>query len=685
MPKKMKIFKGLLILIAICLFLGSELGSITAQAEAPYKTYTIDGYGFVTETQTAYMPYTTISKIGDLALKSPKDMCITSDGTLYVADTGNKRIIVSDLKGNLIRVVENDVLKSPNGIYVTDEHMLYVADNKAEKVFVFDETGALVNEYGKPDHPLYGADMDFKPMKIVVNKSGNMYIICEGNMNGIVQISPTEGGTFLGYFGTNYVDVNLTQIIQRLIFTDAQRAKLISIIPSTPQNLSIDEKGLIYTVTQGDGLDTLKCLNIAGVNQLEPDAYDDIPAAVTTGNYENIYMASSQGYIYEYNNEGELLFVFGGADDGRQRIGLSKKVEAISVDSENRIYLLDSDLAQIQIYEPTEFTNLLHNALYLYSKGKYTESKEPLTKVLEMNSLFDYANKAMGRAYLQEENYEKAMEYSKLAKDWDGYSDAFWEVRNIWLQKNLVAAAGVIIAFAVLLKVLGYLQRKKGIFNGAKRKFKTVSDKTLYQQLKYAGYFMKHPIDGCYGVKREGKDSYLAANLILSAYIVVSIINKYFCGFLFKNVREGRYDLLSDIGSVFIVFVLLISCNYLICTINDGEGKIRHIYCSMAYSLTPYLIFQPVLFVVTHLVTYNEAFLVQFGSMFMNVWIVILVLIAVREINNYSIRETAKVIALTFFAVLIAVLLVFILYVLWSQVFDFIVAIGGEVVYRLGF
>ena len=26
-------------------------------------------------------------------------------------------------------------------------------------------------------------------------------------------------------------------------------------------------------------------------------------------------MASTQGYIYEFNNEGDLLFVFGGGDD----------------------------------------------------------------------------------------------------------------------------------------------------------------------------------------------------------------------------------------------------------------------------------------------------------------------------------------------------------------------------------
>jgi len=42
------------------------------------------------------------------------------------------------------------------------------------------------------------------------------------------------------------------------------------------------------------------------------------------------------------------------------------------------------------------------------------------------------------------------------------------------------------------------------------------------------------------------------------------------------------------------------------------------------------------------------------------------------------------VLALTVFTILILALLIFIIYVLWAQVVEFIIAIGGEVVYRIG-
>lgn len=675
--------KSLLVLGMVSALVGTCFSPATASADAPYKTYTMDGYGSINETQTAYMPYSSITKVGEEALNAPTDMMIKDD-LLYIADTGNRRIIVSTLDGDYVREFGSDVLVYPSGVFVMDDGRVYVADRDAKSVFVFDSEGNVVNTYGKPDSIMYGDDMEFKPQKITVNSAGTMYIICEGNTNGIVEISPADGGTFLGYFGTNETHVTVTQVIQRMVFSAEMRAKMVSNRPATPGNLAIDEKGLIYTVTQGEKLGTLKRLNIAGTNMIDPEAYDENPVAVVAGNYDNVYVASSRGYIYEFNNEGDMLFVFGGADDGRSRIGLSTNVQAIDVDSNDRVYTLDSEKAQVQIFEPTEFTNLLHEALYLYSKGRYTESKEPLTQVLTMNSLFDYANKAMGRALQQEENYEEAIKYAKIAKDYDGYSDAFWEIRNVWLNKNLVPAIVIIVLLVVIWKLIAYFDKKKGILAPVHNFNKKIKEKKLMQQLTYGMYFMKHPIDGCYGVRREKKASYLAANILIFIFILYNIISKYFCGFLMKTVREGRYEIVTDVGVVVVVFAFAVICNYLVCTINDGEGTVKQIYCSFVYCLTPYFFLQPIVFVLSHVLTYNEYFLIQFVNILMYVWIVILIVLAIKEINNYTMKETAKVIFLTFFTALIGALLIFIIYVLWMQVFDFISAICGEAVYRFG-
>lgn len=673
MKKLRRIFAMLLCLVM--------MAGMTASAETPYKTYTVDGYGYVLETQSAYNPLAAITKVGEIAFVSPMDMAIGKDGNLYIADAGAHVILICSRDGEQVGSIGEGILQTPTGVYVTEDGTVYVADKDAKKVFVFDAQGNVTAEYGKPDSPIYGNSMDFKPTKVVANKTGTMYIICEGNMNGIVQLSPVEGGSFLGYFGTNYTSLSPFQMIQRVILTDAQRAQMLSNIPSTPTNLHIDDTGLIYTVTQGDKETSLKKLNIAGKNLLDSDPYyADLPAAVTTGNYNNIMVADSDGYIYEYNEDGELLFMFGGRDDGRQRVGLCNKVEAIAVDEDDRIYLLDSDKKQIHIFEPTEFTNLLHESLYLFSKGQYTQSKEPLSKVLQMNSMFDYANQAMGHAYLQEENYEQALKYFRLAKSFEGYSDAFWEVRNIWIRNYLVAAVLAIAAVIVLIRGGKSLYRKKY----ANRPTTQTGEHILLGQLRYSLYFMRHPMDGCYGVKKEGKNSWWCANILLGTFILISILEKYCSGFLVKTVREGRYDLITDIGKVLVIFIGLTACNYLVVTIHEGEGFFKDLYCAYAYCLTPYIVIKPFVILLSNVLTYNEVFLISFANIIVWTWVVILILLTLKEINNFTVGETAKALAITAFTVLILTLLVCIIYVLFSQVIDFVIIVVREVVYRIG-
>lgn len=684
----MKISKKFLRLMTMFLavvFLASGIAAVPASAETPYRTYTMDGYGRVMETQTAYLAQETIIKFGEEFLSAPSDLFITDEGEVYVADTGNSRIIVGNESGELTRIIGEGILNTPKGVFVTENKHVYVADSEAMAVFEFDEKGNKINEYGKPDSPLYGDKIEYKPSKLVVNDAGIMYIVCDANTNGIVEISPEEGGTFLGYFGANAASADPMLVLRRAIATDAQRAKMVSNIPSTPDNLAIDEKGLIYTVTRGEEYQSLRRLNIAGKNLItDCDAYDESPGAVAVGNHDNVYVASTKGYIYEYNKQGELLFVFGAKDDGSQRVGLSTQVTSIKIDKHDNIYLLDSEKNQIQVYKPSEFTSLLHNALFLYSKGRYTESKEPLEQVLKMNSMFDYANKAMGRALFQEENYDMATDYAKLAKDYSGYSDAFWEIRNNWLKRNIVTLIVLIIVLYILIKVLKHFDKKNGIFNRPREIWKGFYNNKLFSNTMYAKYFMRHPSDGSYGIAREGRASFAAPSIILVVFIAEYVINKYLCGFLQKTIREGRYELVSDIGTIIIVIVGVTLCNYLVCTINEGEGTVKKIYTYFCYSLMPYIMLTPVSFILSHIVTNNEAFLITLVQVVMYGWVIVLMILAIKEVNNYTAQETFKIICLTIFTILIVALLIFIIYVLWAQVFEFISAIIGEVVYRLG-
>ena len=84
------------------------------------------------------------------------------------------------------------------------------------------------------------------------------------------------------------------------------------------------------------------------------------------------------------------------------------------------------------------------------------------------------------------------------------------------------------------------------------------------------------------------------------------------------------------------------------------------------------------------MVTINEEFFVNFGNLAMLVWVGVLIFLSIKEINNYSVKETIVIIGLTIFTILIVCLLAFIIYVLSSQVIDFVESIFREVVYKIG-
>ena len=290
----------------------------------------------------------------------------------------------------------------------------------------------------------------------------------------------------------------------------------------------------------------------------------------------------------------------------------------------------------------------------------------------------------MGRAYFQEEDYETALQYARMAKDTDGYSDAYWEIRNQWLKKYvtwlIVGAAGLF----VLWRGIRWLDRKKHLFDGIRKALKPKKERGLRSNLRYSLFYMRHPIDGSYGISREGRAGWLAPGVLLFLFIVEFLVNKYLCGFLFKTVQDGRYEIFQDVAIILAGMFSLSLCNYLVCTINDGEGKPKQIFTYFCYSLTPYLILTPVCFLLSHVLTNNERFLVTMLQLLTYGWMAVLLVLGIREVNNYTAKETVKVILLTLFTVVILALIVFIIYVLWAQVFEFGSALFGEAVYRIG-
>lgn len=654
-----------------------------ALAGMPYKTFTLGVNKELVETQTAYEPVRSMIRFGEETLKNPQDLRMGPDGNLYIADTGNKRILVVSPQGELIREIKDKKnFKTPSGVNVDASGNIYVADESARAVLVYSPDGTLIRSWEKPIHPLFGDTAPYKPRKVVIDKRGNLYICSKGNTNGIVQISPAGEGEFLGYYGANQSSVTLLTALKKAVFTDEQLSSMAGIVPISVENLCIDEKGMVYAVSQTNDERSLRRLNVAGRNTLTPDYWTELTTAVAVTEQGSVFTANANGRIVEYTAEGDMLFVFGTFDSGDQRIGTFKSISGMVVDSEYRLYLLDSVLGSIQVLEPTEFTTLVHQAFTLFQDGRYAESKVPWTEVQRMNSLFTYANTGMGEALYREGEYAEALQNFRNSGNRTGYSDAYWELRSNWLHTNVGPILIVLVAAVVVVQILKAVNRKTNFLQPAGRLKTRVLSTRAVSQPGWAFHMLKNPYDCCYGVKHEGRASWWSAAVILLVYFLLTIISKYFSGFLFKNVQEGQFEVLNDFITFISAWLLLVICCYLVCTIKDGEASFRDLFIGGAYILAPMLLFLPIRIVLTNVLTYNESFFITLIDVISYGWTGMLILLMLMYMNDYSFKRTLSIVILTLFTVLIAVALLFVVYVLIVQLVSFLSGIYGEVVYR---
>jgi DNA-binding beta-propeller fold protein YncE len=672
--KKIVMFAILLMLFSISIQFNT-IASSQATYGVPYQTYTLNAEGRYVPTQSAYIP---VGHFGSsLGLKNPEDLFVLDD-IFYIADTGNKRIVMSSLEGLLLDSVISPEFQQPTGVFVK-EGFIYVADKAAKKVFKIDlADDSIVQTIEKPTSPIFGQKNDFVPTKVVVDSSDSIYIVGEGSTSGIIQVN--YAGEFVGYLGINTVSLTLRRILYNLFVRDSE---LASSLPASPTNVALGLKGSILT-TNVNVRETFKRLNISGINTLSQNtSYPTSQLSDIWMNHENyIYLVSENGDVFEYDENGNLLFFFNTKDTSQTKsLGLSNTPKGIATDELGNLYILDRGYNAIHVYQRTVFVDLVHQAVTLYNDGRYMESKPLWEEIIRQNSSFALAHSALGSALLKQGDFEAALSEFFDAKDYQGYSDAFWEIRNVQLQQNLSTWMIVLIVLWVVY-VLGkkvfiqsslhasYVAWRQGILN-----------KKLIKEVTLSLHAIKQPFDMFFDIKRYNRASVKSGFIVFGLFVLVYLINTYATGFLFRNPNPN--NLLIELVIVIAGFFLYVLVNYLVSTLNDGEGRLKDVFIATSYVLIPFIIFTLPMTFLSHFLTYNEAFIFDFYHQIIFGWTLLLIVLSIKGIHNYTLLETVKNIIIIIFGMFILVLIGLLIYSFMGQLIEFVLSVIKEVIYRV--
>lgn len=654
---------------------------VLSAADGTTYTYTISVDGNWIRTQDAYLPGQVY--LQGAGLKKPADLFVKGN-QIYIADSDNGRIVIFEPENETLQSFGEGILKTPKGIFVSDD-TIYVADYGAECVFIFNSSLELVQKIERPDSYLFSELSRYKPLNVVVSSGGTIYVVGEGSYEGIMQFNPR--GEFQGYFAANTASMSLLEKVQELIFTEEQKNRLFTRTPRAIQNIDIDERDLLLSVTQDAGVsyswraakrsedNNVKLHNFSGNDILDKSKtmvqewnFIDIAA----GNHENCYALTYTGIINEYDSEGNLVFSFGGRAVSGEKNGLFTYAAAIDVDEQGFLYILDSEKGIIQTYYPTEFAVTTHKAIDQLSKGNYVESEETFAGLLKLNGVSRIAHNGYGKALFYQQRFDEALDHFYIANNKAFYSESFWEIRDAWLNRNMgFIIAGFFIAF-ILLKA-GKKLKQKYIPK------KSLNKDSIFYQLKT---MLRHPIDSFYYIKRGERGSILSATIFYVIAFLIFLWDRLFTGFIFNNGNARESSVFFIAAMFYIPCALWVIGNYLVSSINEGEGKLRSVYIGTAYAMAPYILIMPFVLLSTYILTLNEAFIIDFSWIFCIAWSGIILFTGVMEIHNYPVKEAIKNVLITLFFMIMAVIVAAILYLVWDQVIAFAKNVGGEVMYR---
>ena len=460
--------------------------SFPVQAGAvPYDSYNYDYWENVVRTPAPYVPGSVISGISlDIgSFSKPQDICVAPDGNLYIADTGNNRIIVVEEKTRtVVSVIDSfdnagvaDTFNAPTGVCVSENKQLYIADRENKRIVVLEPDGTLVKIVENPQSDVLGDNFVFKPLKVSVDYADRIYCIAQNMFQGIM-VFETEG-QFSGFFGTINVNLSLWEKFWKKVATKEERENQTLYIATEFTGMDIDEDGFVYATNIDEtGEQGVRRLNPRGEDVIKKGRNEHVggdlwsggtgayagPSQITDVVYRGhgIYslLDRKRGRVFTYDHEGNLLYIFGGLGTQSGTFSTPTAIEQWN----DQLLVLDATRNEIYCFAPTEYGSLINEAVALRHDGDEAQAVALWQRVLELDENNELANTGIGKAYLSAGDNRMAMKYLKLGMNRDYYSVAFKRYRSEILRRYLgQVLTGAVVITAGIWIFLKLRERKE--------------------------------------------------------------------------------------------------------------------------------------------------------------------------------------------------------------------------------
>ena len=677
---------------------------IPVSAATADDAYTYDSWGNAIDVPSGYEISDTVGKGLEKEMRSPTDMYYRND-KLYVLDSGNGRVVIFDKDYKFESVidkfytVENGKetalqLDSPQGIFVTLDGRIVIADTGNFRVIICDEKGRISKILTRPESENFSKDLQFKPVKVVVDDLDNVYVLAEGFYYGAIVYD--KNGEYKNFFGASKVKVSaalIADIFWRKFMNEKQLDYSVNYLPAAFTSFDIDKNNFIYTVII-DKEDSIRKLNFLGTDifipeqgpdPLDKSIYGDRVSTFLSGAWYStsfidiavsdddfvFVVDKTKARIFEYDKDSNLINVFGAKGEQKGTFKSPVAVETVGRD----VLVLDQDKAQITIFSPTDYGNLIHEATVLYHNGLFDKAYDKWQNVLSYNSNCELAYRGIGRAHLQQGNYKEAMEYARLGQDRTGYSKAFRFYRSDVARKYFVPATIILV---ILIIAIAIIKKNK------ERIRKRLKIKDRIPSHYRVGNVMFHSVTFYEKIYTDkSKSSLIKSAIIVFLFFIGQVISNLATGFVFNQNNITEFNAFFIVAQSIGVVGIWVLSEAVVGSLRFGHGTVRTIFNGTAAAFIPFTITIYVNIILSQFLVYEEKSIMGIITTIGLLYTVFLLYQSVRILQKYNVLEAAFAMILDVLVAIIVILLFIIVYMLVRQIFIFGSTIYEELMYRI--